>query len=177
MEAEYVVRRTGDPGEAEIVQSGQLVARLEKLKGDLRALLKAEDGSHRIYHLDPKVDGAISPFSIAIFEDGGKLILKIKSGAFSHHGKVYLFKSLPEGKSMKGHLHGSKYICRLDNFPYQSVDDIDRETREKLNRYRGVEVGTLSGLGKFGHRVRLGEELMDVGLPLSAASYLMYSTG
>jgi methyl coenzyme M reductase gamma subunit len=88
-----------------------------------------------------------------------------------------MFKSLPEGKSLKHHMSGTKYICRLVNFPYHDVSEIDLETRERLSRYRGVDVGTLSGLGKLKHQVRLGEELADLGLQLSAASYLLYSTG
>jgi hypothetical protein len=142
----------------------------------MRSILKVEDGSNRVYELDPRVDGVISPFSCAIYEDG-KLVLKIKSGAFSYNDRVYVFKSLPEGNSMRGHLSGSKSICRLDNFPYHSVDEIDRETREKLSRNRGVEVARLSGLGKLGHKVTVSEELEKISLPLSAASYLLYSTG
>ncbi len=78
---------------------------------------------------------------------------------------------------MRGHLHGLKYISRLDHLPYQSVDEIDRMTREQLNKHRGVEVGRLDGLGSLGHEVFLDEELAEIGLPLSAASYLLYSTG
>jgi len=143
----------------------------------MRSRLKLEDGSNRVFELDPRVNGAVSPFSTVIYEDGGKPVLKIKSGCFSHNGKVYLFKSIPEGKSMKSHLSGAKYICRLENFPFRNVDEIDRETREKLSRHRGVDVGRLSGFGKLGHRVILSEELVGIGLPLSAASYLLYSTG
>ena len=177
METEYVIKRTGTPGEADITQSGQLVARLDKRKDDLRTLLKVEDGSLRNLYLDPKVDGVISPFSTAIYGDDGESVLKIKSGSFSYGGKIYLFKSLPEGHSMRGHLDGVKYICRLDHLPFHNIDEIDRETREKLYKHRGVDVGRLSGLGILGHKVVLGEELASIGLPLSAASYLLYSTG
>jgi hypothetical protein len=177
MEVEYVIRRTGDPSEGEILQSGKPVAFLDKPKGDLRTVLKVEDGKGRIFYLDPKVDGVIAPFSTAVYEDSGKILLKIKSGCFSFNGKIYLFKSLPEGQSMKGHLQGSKNICRLDNLPYHYVDEIDRETREKLNKHRGADVGRLSGLGSLGHKVTLSDELVEIGLPLAAASYLLYSTG
>jgi hypothetical protein len=176
MEAEYIIKRTGDPNEAEIFQSGQLVARLEKGREPLHALLKIEDGTNKSYQLDPRVDGIIAPFSLAIL-DGGKPELKIKSGCFSYRGKIYLFKSLPEGKSMRGHLHGTKYICRLDHLEYHTVDEIDRVTREKLMKHRGTDVGQLSGLGSLGHTVKLGGELSEIGLPLSAASYLLYSAG
>lgn len=153
------------------------MAHLDRADDNLQSLLKLENGSKRIYRLDPRVDRAISPFSTTIYEGDGKILLRIKSGVFSYIGKIYLFKSLPEGKSMKGHLSRSKYICRLDNFPYHDVDEIDRETRERLNRYRGVDVGRLSGLGKLGHKVTIDEELREIGLPLAAASYLLYSTG
>ena len=172
---EYVVRRTGSPRDADIMQSGKLVARLEK-ESVMGTLLRTEDGS-KIFHFDPKVDGVISPFSMTVYDGVGKMILKIKTNCFSHDNQVYMFKSLPEGKSMKHHLSGTKYICRLVNFPYHDVNEIDLETRERLNRHRGVDVGTLSGLGKLKHEVRLGDELADIGLPLSAASYLLYSTG
>jgi len=172
---EYVIRRTGSPKDADIFESGNLVARLEK-ENVLGTLLRLEDGSN-IFHFDPKVDGVLSPFSTTIYDGAGKLILKIKTNCFSHSNQVYMFKSLPEGKSLKHHLSGTKYICRLVNFPYHDINEIDLETRERLSRYRGVDVGTLSGLGKLKHQVRLGEELADVGLPLSAASYLLYSTG
>ena len=174
---EYVVRRTGDPNEAEITHSGKLAAYLDKIQGELRTLLKYADGSHRILYLDPKVDDSIAPFSITVYNNEEKILLEIKSGCFSYNGKIYRFKSLPQGKSMKGHLHELKYICRLDHLPYQSVDEIDRMTREKLNKHRGIEVGRLSGLGSLGHEVSLDEELAGIGLPLSAASYLLYSTG
>ena len=178
LESEYIVRRTGDPGEAEILQSGQLVAHLDRMKNDSLEFLKVEDGSNRVFKLDPRVDGVILPFSSAVYnDDESKPILKIRSGVFSYNGKVYLFKSLPEGKSMKGHLNGEKYITRLDNFPYRDVDEIDRLTRENLTRHRGVEVGKLSGLGRLEHRVILSEELSPVALPLAAVSYLLYSTG
>jgi hypothetical protein len=177
LELEYVVTRTGDPSEAEIRQSGELVARLDKMKGDLRTLLKLENPPKRMFYLDPKVDGSIAAFSTVVYDDSGKTWLKIKSGVLSYNGKIYLFKSLPEGKSMSGHLLGMKFISRMDNLPFHDVDEIDRQTREKLIKHRGMEVGRLSGLGSLGHKVVLSDELKDIGLPLAAASYLLYSTG
>jgi len=88
-----------------------------------------------------------------------------------------MFKSIPEGKSMRHHLSGTKYICRLLNFPYHDIDGIDAETRERLIKHRGIDLGTFSGLGKLKHEVKLNDELADIGLPLSAASYLLYATG
>jgi len=172
---EYVIRRTGSPKDADIFQSGKLIASLEK-ENVMETLLRAEDGS-KIFHFDPKVDGVLSPFSMTVYDGAGKAILKIKINCFSRDNQIYMFKSLPEGKSMKHHLSGSKYICRLLNFPYHDINEIDPETRERLSRHRGVDVGTLSGLGKLKHEVKIGDELADIGLPLSAASYLLYSTG
>jgi len=172
---EYVIRRTGSPKDADILQSGKLIAHLEK-ENVMETFLRAEDGS-RIFHFDPKVDGVISPFSMTVYDKAGKVTLKIRTNCFSHGNQIYMFKSLPEGKSMKHHLSGSKYICRLLNFPYHDINEIDPETRERLSRHRGVDVGTLSGLGKLKHEVKIGDELADIGLPLSAASYLLYSTG
>jgi len=172
---EFIVRRTGDPREAQITEGGQLVGQLKK-DGDKTAILRTEDGSGRVLQLNPRVDGVISAFSSAVY-DNENLVFKIKSGLFSHNGKVYMFKGLPEGVSMSGHLNGTKVIIRLDEFPYQDVDQVDRETREKLLRYRGIEVGRVSGLGTRGHKVVLHDDLLDIGLPLSAVSYLLYSTG
>ena len=177
LDAEYVVKRTSNSNDAEITRSGQLVARIEKSKKDgLRFQLKVTDGSI-VYELDPRIDGMISPFSLTIYEDGKEPLLKIKSGCFSYEEKIYLFKSVPEGKSMSSHLEGGKYICRLENFPFHSIDEIDRETWEKLSRHRGVDVGRLSGFGRLAHKVILDEGLAGIGLVLSAASYLLYSTG
>lgn len=171
------MRRTGGD-KAEVTQGGQLVGYLEHAKtGDPRARLRTEDGTNRSFEFDPRVDGVIAAFSCAIYDETKNLVLKIKSGCFAYGGKVYVFKSLPEGSSMKNHLSGTKSICRLDNLPYNDVDEIDRETREKLFRHRGVEVGKLSGFGRLEHRVTLSDDLSEIGLPLSAASYLLYSAG
>ena len=105
LEVEYVVRRTGSPRDADIMQSEKLVARLEK-ENILGILLRLEDGSN-IFHFDPKVDGVLSPFSMTVYDGAGRLILKIKTNCFSHSNQVYMFKSLPEGKSLKHHLRGT----------------------------------------------------------------------
>lgn len=175
MEKEYIIRRTGGPREAEITENGRFVGQLEE-DNDKTAILRTKDGSGRVFELNPRVDGVISTFSSTIY-DSESLVLKIKSGLFSHNGNVYMFKGLPEGVAMIGHLSGVKVISRLDRFPYQDLDQVDRETRERLSRYRGIEVGRISGLGSRGHKVALHDDLFDIGLPLSAASYLLYSTG
>jgi hypothetical protein len=65
----------------------------------------------------------------------------------------------------------------LDNFPFSELSDVDYETRSKLiSKFRGAPVGELDGLGKEGHHLRFFNELEDIGLPLAASCYLLYST-
>ncbi len=103
-------------------------------------------------------------------------VLKIKDNLFQHGGSFYWLGGIPEGRPIKAHLIGSKIICRLVNFPFSQVDDVDEETKHQLKRYRGIYVGEFFGLGSSGFHLKLGNELNDIGLPLVASSYLLYST-
>jgi hypothetical protein len=172
---EYVVTRTGGPHRAEIVQDGRIIAQLQE--GDnLDSVLTTEDGKK--YYFSPRVDGKIHPFSLTVKtgNNSGETILQILEHLFAYRGNLYIIGGIPEGKSPKD-LGQTKYICRLVNFPYDDVDQVDAHVREKLGRHRGVEVGELSGLGRRGYKVALDGELEPIGLPLSVASYLLYSTG
>ena len=143
-------------------------------------MLESENGY--IFRLTPKVDGAIRPFSFEVYEENSAdseraMILKIKDNLFSHHNEMYIMRGVPEGRPMSKHILGARSICRLVNFPFKTLDEIGHETKTKLTRLRGAEVGEISGYGTKGHKVKLSYELEDIGIPLSAASYLMYSTG
>ena len=172
---EYVVTRTAGRHHAEIARDERIVAQLQE--GDnLVSVLTTEDGKK--YYFSPRVDGKFHPFSLTV-ETGngsGETILKILEHLFAYRGNLYMIGGIPEGKSPRD-LGQMKYICRLVNFPYDDVDQIDAHVREKLGRHRGVDIGELSGLGRHGHKVALDGELEPIGLPLSVACYLLYSTG
>ena len=174
MTKQFVVKRIGSPWEADILEENEKVASLQK-EGNLNFVVRlSKDG--KTLRLTPKVDGAIRPFSFEVSEEGAP-ILKIKNNLFFHNGQIYVLKNVSEGRPMSQHILGSRYISRLVNFPFTKMEDIDPEIRERLNRFRGIEVGELSGFGANGHKVKLSEELEDIGIPLAAASYLMYSSG
>ena len=82
----------------------------------------------------------------------------------------------PEGKHWNEYLSGPRYISRLDNFPYSDLKEIDHHIKHKLRRFRGVQVGEVSGLGLQGHHVKVDKELEVIGLLIAASSYLIYST-
>jgi hypothetical protein len=172
---EFIVTRKDGPRSAEIVQDGKIVAQLEGGKVP-HSILNTTDGTTYFFH--PSVDGKIQPFSMTVEKNTGsqEIVLKILVHLFAYQQNLYIIGGIPEGKSPR-YIWQSKYICRLVNFPYSDVDQIDPHVREKLGRHRGVEVGELSGLGRRGHKVVLGEELKEIGLPLAAACYLLYSTG
>jgi hypothetical protein len=172
--SEYTVKRTGAYYEASVICDGKSVARLGK-KEPYKFDLQTTDGS-KDYVLDPKVDGRIRPFSIAAL-DQDKVVLKILNSLFAHGGQMYLMKNVPEGNLPRNHLLGVKFITRLVNFPFQTPEAVEIQTLDRLGRHRGVRVGEMSGLGITGHKVKLESELDDIGLPLSAASYLIYASG
>lgn len=170
---EYVVKRKGSPRTAEIFCEGKLLATLREAE-DHASVLSTLDGTK--YLFSPKVDGKIHPFSITVYDGSDAAILKIMGNLFSFRNNIYIIGGIPEGKNPKD-MRRTKYICRLVNFPFQDIDSIDVHVREKLRRHRGVEVGEISGLGVFGHKVSVNLELKEIALPLSVACYLLYSTG
>jgi hypothetical protein len=117
-------------------------------------------------------------------EEEGNPLLIIQDNIFMHNGKFYMLANHPEGKSWHNYVNSPiRYISRLDNFPYSNVSEMDenkhhQNLRHKLKRFRGVPVGEASGLGTTpeGHRVKVNDELDDIGLFLAATSYLMYAS-
>ena len=155
METEYIVKRTGDPGDAVIQKEGEIIGDIHRINGFF-VVLDRTNGM--IFKLTPRVDGEVRPFSMIAYETGGgnqeagnridgKEVLKIKNNLFWHRGNIYMINSLPEGKLPRDHIAGSRFISRLVNFPYKSHQEIDPETWERLRRHRGQQVGELSGLG------------------------------
>jgi len=111
-------------------------------------------------------------------------LLIIQDNIFMHNGKFYMLANHPESKSWQDYVNSPvRYISRLDNFPYSNVSEMEennhhQDLRQKLKRFRGVPVGEASGLGATpeGHRVKVNDELDDIGLFLAATSYLMYAS-
>jgi hypothetical protein len=115
--------------------------------------------------------------SVTALEGEHEPLLTIRNHVFFHGSKAYYLTGIPEDVRPANHILGRRHISRLDKFPFSRLEDIDMETWGRLRRHRGVSVGTIDGLGLDRLRVSLSGELEDVGLPLSAASYLLYSTG
>jgi hypothetical protein len=180
---DYLVKRTGERSwAAKILSRGEEVGRVLR-SADLTYIL-TDMGDNR-WILEPRVYGEIRPFSLTAKREGAgdekgdesaRTVLTIRDHLFRHQGRFYMFANLPEGRPAREFLIGKRYISRLDTFPFAGLLEIDSETHGKLRRFRGVVVGELSGLGTEGHRVRLFAELEDVALPLSASSYILYST-
>jgi hypothetical protein len=195
---EYVVRQVGRPAEKKTtaIFSGETeVGKI--LRGDHPFYILKDLKTHDELIVDPNVRGEISSFSLTVrrlksigaigsgnsfvarqeHEQNEATVLTIKNHLFQHKGKFYTFTSVPEGKHPKELHGGRRFICRLDNFPFKDIFEVDSATFSRLRRlFRGVIVGELAGIGSEGHRVRFAEELADVGLPLAASSYLLYST-
>jgi hypothetical protein len=182
---DYLVKETGRPPHTKIYNISEDEIAEIQVRGNLTHILTTKDGN--TWTLDARVNGEIRPFSMTVSQsiandarDGTPetTVLTIKDNLFLHRGKFYLLGCAPEGSPLKEFLIGRRYICRLDNFPFSDLTEIDHETRSKLRKFRGAEVGDLEGLGgkEGGHRVRLSDELEDIGLPLSASCYLLYST-
>lgn len=172
---DYLVRTAARPKEAIILKSGREVAALSE-KDRSTHLLRA--GERQEWIISRKVHDRLVPFSVEIIDaKSGEMILVILHHLFSHRGCTYMITNSPQGRPLREFILGSRYICRLDAFPYRDISEIDKETWSRVRSYRGVQVGEMSGLGKEGHHVQLTDELDDIGLQLSAACYLLYSTG
>src|SRR5262249_38213619 len=130
------------------------------------------------YLLTNRVHGEARPMSYSVIEFNPnakadtpeKEIFVVRDQIFQHNGKFYMFANHPRGKLWDEHVDSKiRYIGRLDDFQYSSLDDADfghRDLRGKIKRLRGVPVGEASGLGieESGHKVRIDKELQDVGL-------------
>jgi hypothetical protein len=172
----FSVRRTGRPSDAAIWREG---AREGTLGREGALLFRLASAANEVWILDPRVHGEIRPFSMAVTASvpGGRAVLTIRNHVFFHHATPYMITSIPEDMHPAEHLLGMRHINRLENFPFSRLEDIDLETWGRLRRQRGTSVGTIEGLGADEFRVALGGELADLGMPLAATSYLLYSTG
>ena len=175
---EYVISST-KPKEANISLNGTQIAKISK-EGNLTLKLVDERDGHE-WILSSKVHGEFRPFSLSISEiKNGNVeteVLTIREHLFRHNGKFYMLTNHPEGKSWNDYLNSPRYISRLDNFPFRDLVEIDHHTRQRIKRFRGVAVGEASGFGTDVHRIKLSNELEEIGLLIAVASFVLYSMG
>lgn len=179
---DYIVKQEKSPREAKVFEN-QRKAGL--LTNEGKGTFELVSSDNRGWTLTNKVDGEFRPFSMIVrpkasssihSEEEQACILKIRDHLFLHNRNFYMFGSIPEGKPYKEFIMGRRFICRLINFPFSDIDEVDVETRSRLRRLRGLPVGEMYGIGSAGFHVRIESELDDIGLPLAASSYLIYST-
>ncbi len=173
---QYAVRRFGRPSDATIWKAGEKVASLRRER-DL--LFRLESTARESWVLDPRVHGEVRPFSMNVTPSGtnAEPILTIRNHVFFHNSKAFMLTSIPEDVHPAEHVFGKRHINRLENFPFSRLEDVDLQTWGRLRRQRGTSVGTIDGEGVDEFRVSFSRELEDIGLQLSAASYLLYLTG
>ena len=179
-------------------ENGEEIAQI--IKGEDPQFKLISKTENREWVLTNRIDGQHRRFSFSVTEaekkqtakaeeETGKekeahTLLIIQDNIFMHNGKFYMLANHPESKSWQDYVNSPvRYISRLDNFPYSNVSEMDenkhhQDLRQKLKRFRGVPVGEASGLGATpeGHRVKVNDELDDIGLFLAATSYLMYAS-
>jgi hypothetical protein len=167
----------------ELIHDEPEVARIFSKQQQIGELRNVAKGLFRLtdeaksWLLNRKIDGTLLPFSMLISEErDSKEILKVKDHLFPYNAYFYMIGGIPESQNPKDHLRGYKYIIRITNFPHTQHEQIDEETLSRLKRHRGVPVGRIHGLGSKGFYLKIEDELKDIGLPLAAATYLMYST-
>lgn len=173
--AEYIVKHEGREAGATVSKGREVLAELRGTEGhgfELQSVSKER------WELSPRVQGEIRPFSMDVRSGGsGEQVLTIRNHVFFRGQSAYMLTGIPEDVEPSEHVLGTRHINRLDKFPFKSLDEIDPETWGRLRTHRGVSVGTMRGLGVNGFKVNLSEELEKIGLPLSAALYLLYTTG
>jgi hypothetical protein len=173
----YVIKKDTDrdPLGAKIFSNNYEIAEIKK-GPELSFILQNRAGDK--WDLSSKVHGKIRPFSLSVHDvsrNESREVLTIKDHLFKHNDRFYMFMNHPEGRPLHEYLQSHRYICRLVNFPYADLADIEHHGKHRLRRYRGVPVGELSGLGIHGHNVKVSKELHDIGLLVAASSYLLYS--
>lgn len=192
MSTEYTVKKSPNELEALIFQGDKEIAKIEQKENLSFRLVSFKDKQE--WSLSNIVDGQRRPFSYTVRKTGksthGKIdrdrikeVFIVKEQLFKYKGRFYMLASQPEGKSWTGYVKSStRNISRLDNFPYRDLSDVDQEDytlRHKIKWFRGASVGDARGFGQEerGHRVRLDKELADIGLFITAISYLLYASG
>src|ERR1051325_7235579 len=190
MSSQFVIKKKPKESEAIIFSDDQVIAKIEKHDDFSFKLIRCSDKKE--WALSNIVDGQRRPFSYTVRtvdydksneNNLGQQVFVVREQLFEHRGKIYMLASHPEGKTWIDYVNSStRYISRLDNFPYPNLSDVDHghyTLRHKIKRFRGTSVGEASGFGQHegGHRVRLDNELADIGLFIATISYLLYASG
>ena len=172
---EYTVKRGVRPYFATVLSQGHDIAGMRSSDGGTFFLVK----SYGSWKMNPRVHGEIRPFSMCVTssEGGGDPVLTILNHLFFYRKKAYYLTGIPEDVRPADHLLGKRHVNRLDTFPFSSLDDVDPETWGRLRMHRGLSVGTIEATESGEYRVTLSEELEEVGVPLAASSYLLYTSG
>ena len=182
----FIVRKVKG-GRAEVFSNKKKVAEIAK-EGKTFRLVNHKDKVEWL--LTNRVHGEARPMSYSVIDPKHTTkidmpeneVFVVRDQIFQHNGRFYMLANHPEGKLWDEHVDSKvRYIGRLDHFPYSSLLDADyghRDLRGKIKRLRGVPVGEASGLGidESGHKVRLDNELHDVGLFIAAISYLLFAS-
>jgi hypothetical protein len=193
MFTDFVIKKTAGDSDAIVYSGEQEVAKIVKNEGFSFKLIRFKDKQEWV--LINSVDGERRPFSYAVLkatnvfshdkkgEISREEVFVVREQLFKHKGKFYMLASHPEGKSWLDYVNSTtRYISRLDNFPYQNLSDVNHDhyvLRHKIKRLRGTAVGEASGLAQHleGHHVALEKELDDIGLFIATISYLLYASG
>lgn len=182
---EYTIRQSrDDPLETTIILNKKQIGKIRKAKDYTFDLVDKKDGIK--WTISNNIADEFFPFSLSVSRERrnteerlqNKDTLTIINHVFSHNGKFYMFANHPEGRAWKEYLSGPRSICRLENFPYTRLADVNQQSKHELTRLRGVPVGEATGLGisDEGHKVKIWGELREIGLLVAASSYLIYST-
>ena len=172
---DFVIKKVGK-SDAEVFSAKTKIGEIKK-EGEGYELAHS-DG--RRWMLSSTVHEETRPFSFSV-RDNNSEVFVVRDQLFQHDGKFYMMANQPSGLHWSEHVRSrTRYISRLDGFPYQDlahVDFHDRDLRDKTKRLRGTPVGQASGLGieKGGHSVHVDKELEEVGLFVAAISYLIYA--
>jgi hypothetical protein len=192
MSSTFVVKKRSRDLEAIIYSAEERVAKIVKNEGFSFKLIEFK--SNREWVLTNFVDGERRPFSYAVLNEAktssdkdsgvsGEEEFVVREQLFNYKDKFYMLASHPTKRSWTDYVNNpTRYICRLDKFPYASLSDVDHghyKLRHKIKRLRGTPVGEASGLAQHedGHRVSVDKEIADIGLFIAAISYLLYASG
>jgi len=191
-ESDFIVKRDANKADARVYSKDKEIAEIRK---DGQDFLLVQYGDGVEWRLSNKVHGERRPFSFSVLKSTNEMndnhkeknrprdvLFVVRDQLFEHNGNFYMLANHPQGKHWNEHVRStSRYISRLDNFPYREFSEIDFDhhtLRNKIKRFRGTPVGETSGLATepAGHLVHLSAELESVGLFIAAISYLMYAS-
>lgn len=193
MSSEFVIKKEPKGSVAKIFLGKEEIAEIKQGDDFSFKLTKPKDKMEWI--VTNFVHGEHRPFSFSVRKlekkttdqvtnrDFTEEIFVVRDQLFKHAGKFYMLASHPEDKSWSEYVHSSiKYICRLDDFPYSDLSEVDyhhHTLQDKIKRFRGKSVGQASGLAieEHGHSVKLDSELDDIALFIAVISYLIYASG